>query len=121
MSIVFCPRTHRYFQHERYPIEKILSRNICLAVGTDSRASNPDLNLWNELCAIRQTYPQLDGETILRMGTIHGASALGLESSLGAIEVGRKAKFCIATPGAVIRSTLFESIFESQSEGVVPL
>ena len=43
MSVVFCPRTHAYFAHERYPLARMLARGVNVALGTDSRASNPDL------------------------------------------------------------------------------
>ena len=73
MSIVFCPRTHRYFRHADYPMEAILDRGINLAVGTDSRASNPDLNLMEELKEIRRQFPKLPPEKILELGTLNGA------------------------------------------------
>lgn len=96
MSIVFCPRTHRYFRHEEYPIEGILERGINLAVGTDSRASNPDLNLMSELKEIRQRFPDLAPAMILEMGTINGATALGIAHRLGTLQPGRAGRFCIA-------------------------
>lgn len=96
MSIVFCPRTHRYFRHSDYPMEGILERGINLAVGTDSRASNPDLNLLEELREIRQQFPDLSPETILRMGTSNGATALGIADRLGTLEQGRAGRFCFA-------------------------
>ena len=96
MSIVFCPRTHLYFRHSDYPMEGILERGINLAVGTDSRASNPDLNLLEELREIRQRFPDLSPETILRMGTSNGATALGIADRLGILEQGRAGRFCFA-------------------------
>ena len=68
MSVVFCPRTHEYFGHTKYPIAEILERGINLAVGTDSRASNPDLNLLSELKEIRRKFPDLESEVILKIG-----------------------------------------------------
>ena len=96
MSIVFCPRTHRYFRHDAYPINGILERGINLALGTDSRASNPDLNLMSELKEIRQRFPEIARETILKMGTLNGAMALGVENHLGTLEQGKAGRFCVA-------------------------
>ena len=45
MSVVYCPRTHAYFGHEPYPLEAMLAAGVRVALGTDSRASNPDLEL----------------------------------------------------------------------------
>ena len=96
MSIVFCPRTHHYFRHAEYPLDQILKRGINLAIGTDSRASNPDLNLMSELKEIRQRFPDLPPESILKMGTINGASALGVADRFGTLEEGRAGRFCFA-------------------------
>ena len=49
MSLVYCPRTHAYFGHEPYPLAALLAAGVNVAVGTDSRASNPNLDLWEEL------------------------------------------------------------------------
>ena len=94
MSIVFCPRTHAYFDHARYPLEEMLERGINVAVGTDSRASNPDLNLGQELVEIRRRHPEVAPEAILKMGTTGGANALGLDESFGSLSQGQMAHFC---------------------------
>ena len=96
MSVVFCPRTHRYFRHAEYPIESILKRGINLAVGTDSRTSNPDLNLMSELKEIRHRFPDVSPDAILKMGTLNGAKALGVDDQVGTLEEGRAGRFCVA-------------------------
>jgi len=94
MSAVYCPRTHAYFRHEPYPLAKMLAAGVRVAVGADSRASNPDLNLWAELQHIAERYPDIAPGTILRIGTLSGAEAFGLDRELGSIEVGKSA--CLA-------------------------
>ncbi len=91
MSIVYCPRTHQFFGHERYPLEQILAAKICLAIGTDSRASNPDLNLFTELQTVSQAYPGLSPLQVLEFGTLNGAKALGVEPNFGSISPGKSA------------------------------
>ena len=91
MSVVYCPRTHAFFGHENYPLESLLKRGIRIAVGTDSRASNPDLNLFDELKHVANTFGRLDRSLILEMGTLGGANALGLERDLGSLSVGKRA------------------------------
>ena len=91
MSIIYCPRTHQFFGHERYPLEKILAAKICLAIGTDSRASNPDLNLFTELQTVSQAYPGLSPLQVLEFGTLNGARALGVEPTYGSISPGKSA------------------------------
>jgi cytosine/adenosine deaminase-related metal-dependent hydrolase len=62
--------------------------NIC--VGTDSLASNYELNVLGELLTIKKHYPTLSWETLLGWGTKNGAAALQLTDLVGAIEVGKK-------------------------------
>ena len=95
MSIGFCPRTHAYFGHTRYPLEEMLERGINVAVGTDSRASNPNLDLGEELVEIHRRHPDVAPETILRMGTCNGAKALRLEESFGELNEGQTARFFV--------------------------
>ena len=91
MSIVFCPRTHAFFKHDSYPIQKILDRGIGVAVGTDSLASNPDLDLFEELKQIAKSFPQIGSEQILKLGTANGAAAIGMASQLGTLTPGKSA------------------------------
>src|SRR5207253_5134070 len=44
-SVVYCPRTHAFFGHPPHRWREMLSRGINVAIGTDSCASSPDLNL----------------------------------------------------------------------------
>ncbi len=82
MSVVFCPRTHQYFKHEPYPLQNMLRRGICVALGTDSRASNPDLNLFEELKLVAHLFDDLQPERILKLGTVNGARRLEWKTNL---------------------------------------
>ncbi len=98
MSVVYCPRTHEFFEHETWPLEKFLGAGINVAIGTDSRASNPDLNLFEELKCLQRKFPDLEPEQILAMGTREGAVALGLPSAVASIAPGNRADFNIVEP-----------------------
>ncbi len=87
LSVVFCPRTHAYFQHASYPLARLLAAGVRVALGTDSRSSNPDLCVWRELLHVLQTIPQVSVQDVLRMATLAGADALG-RSDCGRIAVG---------------------------------
>lgn len=76
-SVVYCPRTHAWFDHEPWPMDRILKRGIRVAIGTDSRASSPDLDLLAELQTVAMLFPELEPRQVLRMGTQDGAVALG--------------------------------------------
>lgn len=92
MSVVFCPRTHAYFGHTPYPLPKMLDAGVRMTLGTDSRASNPDLSLLNELRSAAQAFPAIDPCQLLAMATLDGAAALGWESEYGSLSVGKRAK-----------------------------
>ena len=84
LTVVYCPRTHHYFGFGRHPIALMLAAGVRLALGTDSRASNPDLNLWREVQFLLKHRTDLDPAGVLRMATKNGADALGYRR-LGAI------------------------------------
>lgn len=95
MTVVYCPRTHDYFGHPRYPLVELLASGVPVALGTDSRASNPDLSLWEELRHVARHFPEIDGATILRLGTQSGAGALGWGDKLGVLRPGSRAGMAI--------------------------
>ena len=63
--------------------------------GTDSRASNPDLGLWNELLFLGRLAPDVDPAGLLKMGTWNGALALGLQHETGTLDVGKSADLAV--------------------------
>jgi cytosine/adenosine deaminase-related metal-dependent hydrolase len=93
MSVVFCPRTHHHFGHSVYPLQEMLQRGVRICVGTDSRASSPDLNLWKELQEIRRCFKGIHPSSILGLGTTQGAEALGIAGFRGSLEAGGPACF----------------------------
>lgn len=95
-SMVYCPRTHDYFAHDKYPLDEILRREIPLCLGTDSRSSNPDLNLWRELTFVRDRFPDISAVDLLMMVTSNPATALGISNRTGCIAVGMSADLLVA-------------------------
>ncbi len=91
LSVCYCPRTHAYFHHDRHPIEKLLADGTRVVLGTDSRASTPDLSIWDELKQVRETFPNIPDEQLLPMVTRDAAFALGVEDAFGTIDAGKKA------------------------------
>jgi cytosine/adenosine deaminase-related metal-dependent hydrolase len=113
MSLVFCPRTHAYFFHSAYPLGQALAAGVRVALGTDSRASNPDLSLLSEMRHVARMHPHVPAEEVLRMGTLNGADALGSSYRReGAIGRGRRANL-VAIP---ITSKLFATPDEILTE-----
>jgi len=102
MAVVYCPRSHAYFGHDPYPLEKMLAAGVPMALGTDSRASSPDLDLLAEMRAAAAKHPGVPRETILRLGSLGGAAALGRDREIGTIEPGKLADLTAVSlrPGA---------------------
>jgi cytosine/adenosine deaminase-related metal-dependent hydrolase len=91
MSLVYCPRTHAYFGHPTYPLEAMLAAGVRVALGTDSRASNPDLGLLAEMRFAAARHPGVSPTIWVRMATTDAAAALGLGDEVGALAPGQRA------------------------------
>jgi 5-methylthioadenosine/S-adenosylhomocysteine deaminase len=80
----------------------MLKRGIVVGLGTDGCASNNNLDMFQEMdtAAKLEKSARLDptvmsARTVIRMATCDGARALGLDSLIGTLEVGKKADLCI--------------------------
>jgi aminodeoxyfutalosine deaminase len=94
-SVVCCPRTHAFFGHPPHRWRQMLARGINVAVGTDSCASSPDLNLVEELRLLRRIAPETQVETIWKMATVNAANALDMEGRIGGLWRGAAADFVL--------------------------
>ena len=88
-SAAYCPRTHAWFGHPRHPMEELLAAGVNVCVGTDSRASSPDLNLADDLRLIRRDRPKLPASLLWGMATWRAAKALGVDGDVGTLSPGR--------------------------------
>jgi aminodeoxyfutalosine deaminase len=95
MAVVYCPRTHAYFGHEPYPLATMLDRGVQLALGTDSRASNPDLSMLGEMRQVAAMHADVSPTRILELATLDGAKALGRHNDLGSLEAGKLANTAV--------------------------
>jgi cytosine/adenosine deaminase-related metal-dependent hydrolase len=116
MSLVHCPRTHAYFGHPPYPLAELLGTGVRVALGTDSRASNPDLSLLGEMRHVARHHPNVAPETILQLGTLAGAAALGRDADGGSITPGKWANLValpLTTDARATTSNLLEAMLAS--------
>jgi 5-methylthioadenosine/S-adenosylhomocysteine deaminase len=98
VSIAHNPSSNLKLANGIAPVATLLEQGINVGLGTDSAASNNNLNLFEEmhLAALLQKWLERDAEAlpareVLRMATIQGARALGLDAELGSLEVGKQA------------------------------
>jgi aminodeoxyfutalosine deaminase len=94
-SIVYCPRTHAAFGHAPYPLAALLRRGVRVALGTDSLASNPDLDMLAEARFAHMRHADVPGDALLRMLTLSGAEALGWADETGSITPGKSADLVV--------------------------
>ena len=97
-SVVHCPESNLKLASGFCPVERLWQAGVNVAIGTDGAASNNDLDLLGETRtaallakAVAGSATALDAHRALRMATLNGARALGLESDVGSIEVGKAA------------------------------
>ncbi|MCS7236799.1 MAG: amidohydrolase family protein [Thermoguttaceae bacterium] len=95
MFIVHCPRSFSHFGWGRFPLAELLARGVRLAIGTDSRASTPDLNLMAELCHVFQKYPEVPPAKLVALVTIEPAEALGIGDQVGTLTPGKAADLVV--------------------------
>lgn len=119
LTLVYCPRTHAYFGHSPHTWQALLSqRNDAVALGTDSRASNPDLDLWGEVLFLKRQFPQADPALLLQLATLNGAHALGLEETVGSLSTGKQADIAVVALPEAGSGSAFSLLFDSSSRVV---
>ncbi len=96
-TLVTCPRSNEHTGAGAPPIEDFYASGVRVAVGTDSLASAPDLNVFAELARLRTLAPSVPAATLLASATIQGARALGFDGEYGTIEPGKAARLATVT------------------------
>jgi aminodeoxyfutalosine deaminase len=91
-TLVTCPRSNVRTGAGVPPIRDFYRSGVRVAIGTDSLASTPDLNVFAELAELRRLAPDVPASRLLDSATREGARALGFESDYGTIEPGKRAR-----------------------------
>ncbi len=120
VSVVTNPASNMKLGNGFAPVPGMLEKGINVCIGTDGAASNNSLNLFHEMSLLALIHkgvkrtPQCisAGETI-RIATINGARALGLDGEIGSLEEGKKADIAILnlnTPSLTPRNNLIAGL-----------
>ncbi len=95
-SVIHCPESNLKLASGFCPVERLWEVGVNVAIGTDGAASNNDLDLLGEtrtaaLLAktVAGSATALDAHRALRMATLNGARAFGLDDCIGSLEVGK--------------------------------
>jgi cytosine/adenosine deaminase-related metal-dependent hydrolase len=92
-SVVYCPRTHAYFGHPPHRWREMLASGINVALGTDSCASSPNLNLVDELRLLHRIAPQVPAFDLWKLVTVNAAQAIDMPDRIGVLKRGAAADF----------------------------
>jgi aminodeoxyfutalosine deaminase len=118
VSVVLCPRSNRALDVGLAPVPELRAAGVRLAVGTDSLASVPSLDLWEDVLALHRAFPALEPEWLVRAATQGGADALGFPE-LGRIAPDAQAAFAFAEgPRALADPLAFLLSGEARLRGV---
>ncbi len=85
-----CANANLYIENALPPVQMLMQQECTIVLGTDSLASNHSLNMLDEMRTIKQHFPQVSIEQLLRCATINGATALNLHERLGSFEKGKQ-------------------------------
>ena len=102
VSVVTNPASNMKLGNGFAPVPEMLDMGINVCIGTDGAASNNSLNLFHEMSllalihkGVKRTPQCISAKENIRIATINGAKALGLEKEIGSLEVGKKADIAI--------------------------
>ena len=108
-SYCICINANNYIEQKNPPIEMLINSDCNVVIGTDSLASNHQLNILEELKTIQlSNNPIFPLSTLLKWATINGAKALQLHSLVGSFEKGKK-------PGVVLIENIQQFQLNQQS------
>jgi 5-methylthioadenosine/S-adenosylhomocysteine deaminase len=102
VKVIHNPESNLKLASGIAPVPEMLSKGITVGLGTDGAASNNDLDLFGEMSTAAKIHKLntgdttvMDAVTVLRMATIEGAKALGIDDITGSLEKGKKADIII--------------------------
>ena len=110
--IAHCPSSNLFLASGAMPLARYLAAGIRIGLGSDV-AAGPDAPLFSVMRAGAYTQnalraaglsdaPPLTPADWLRLGTLGGAEALGLEDRIGSVEVGKEADLIVVDPSVTL-------------------
>ena len=103
-----CPNGNQYITGLLPDVDLLINQQCNIVLGTDSLASNHQLNILEEMKTLQQNFPHLKTATLLQWATINGAKALQMDNELGSFEKGK-------TPGIVLIEQATENALSNAS------
>lgn len=129
VSVVHCPQSNLKLASGFCPVSRLDQAGVNIALGTDSSASNNNLDMFEEMQLAAMLSKAVAGDAtavpahrVLEMATINGAKALGLEQETGSLEVGKAADITAIDLGAIntqpVYNPVSQIVYAAHSEQV---
>lgn len=116
-SVVHCPESNLKLASGFCPVARLWAAGVNVAIGTDGAASNNDLDVMGEMRMAALLAKAVSGDaaavparTALRMATLNGAKALGLDKDIGSLEIGKAADVVAIRLDGIETQPLFDPI-----------
>ena len=90
ISFCLCPNANLYIENALPDVDLFVKNDCNIILGTDSLASNRQLDILEEIKTIAKNFPSVKTESLLKWATINGAKALQMETTLGSFEKNKK-------------------------------
>lgn len=103
VGVAHCPRSNEYLLTGRAPLAAMRAAGLAVGLGTDSPASGGDYDVRAEARACARLHGgTMAAEELLRMATLGGAQALGLDGEVGSLAPGKRADLVALRPAAPV-------------------
>jgi 5-methylthioadenosine/S-adenosylhomocysteine deaminase len=116
-SVVHCPESNLKLASGFCPVQALLKAGVNVALGTDGAASNNDLDLLDEMRVAALLAKAVSGDatavpahTALRMATLNGAKALGLDEQIGSLKPGKAADITAIDLSALSSQPVYDPV-----------
>ncbi len=88
-AVAVCVRSNLELSGEKPPVKKFMENGVRILIGTDSKASSPDIDMFSEIAAFYNEYHDLfTPSEILDLATADAADFLGISDHYGRIAAG---------------------------------
>ena len=130
VPVAHCPRSNALLGCGTAPLAALRAAGVRVGLGTDSPASTPSFDVWEELrtavymSRAREQRPDiLDADAALRLATIDAARAIGLDQELGSLTPGKKADLTVlsvaGSPYDPVEDPAVAAVFGGSPAGIL--
>ena len=130
VPVAHCPRSNALLGCGTAPLADLRAAGVRVGLGTDSPASTPSFDAWEELrtavylSRAREQRPDaLDADAALRLATLDAARAIGLDDEVGSLTPGKKADLTVlsvaGSPYDPVEDPVVAAVFGGSPAGIL--